>query len=240
LRVWRSEVQALQGVIIRGIKMCSHYEAPTPTQLAATFGLGSSDQGKLDLWPGYVGPFLRRAELSDEDSRPVELLTGAFGLIPHWSKDTKIARRTYNARSETVAEKPSFRGAWRKAQHCIIPAAAIYEPDWRSGKAQATRIVRADGQVLGIAGLWEVWRDPATHQLLHSYSMLTVNADDHPFMRNYHKPQDEKRMVVILPTGLYQDWLDAPAEASADFMRRYPADRLAVANGQAEAPPAPR
>ncbi len=66
--------------------MCSHYEAPTPRQLAATFGLGSeSDQGKLDLWPGYVGPFLRRAELNDEDSRPIELLTGAFGLIPHWS-----------------------------------------------------------------------------------------------------------------------------------------------------------
>ncbi|EKT4473260.1 SOS response-associated peptidase [Pseudomonas putida] len=211
--------------------MCSHYEAPSPSRLAATFGFEvGGEQGKLDLWPGYVGPFLRRAALSDVETRPIELLDGAFGLIPMWSKDTKIARRTYNARSETVAEKPSFRSAWRKAQHCIIPAAAIYEPDWRSGKAQATRIIRADGQVMGIAGLWEVWRDPTTHQLLYSYCMLTVNADDHPFMRNYHKPQDEKRMVVILPTGLYQDWLDAPAEASAEFMRRYPADRLAVSN----------
>lgn len=58
--------------------------------------------------------------------------------------------------------------------------------------------------------------------------MLTVNADTHEFMRNYHRPEDEKRMVVVLPRGLYRDWLDAPVEASADFMRRYPAGRLAV------------
>ncbi|RMR69925.1 hypothetical protein ALP81_200065 [Pseudomonas savastanoi pv. fraxini] len=108
----------------------------------------------------------------------MEVLTGSFGLIPSWSKDSKIARRTYNARSETVAEKPSFRHAWRHAQHCIIPAVAIYEPDWRSGKAIVTRIARADGELLGIAGLWEQWRDPSTDQTLHSYTMLTVNADD--------------------------------------------------------------
>lgn len=82
--------------------------------------------------------------------------------------------------------------------------------------------------VIGIAGLWEEWRDPNTRQTLHSYTMLTVNADTHEFMRNYHRPENEKRMVVILPRGLYRDWLEAPVEASADFMRRYPADRLAV------------
>lgn len=211
--------------------MCSHYEAPTPSQLAAAFGINNDHQGKLDLWPGYMGPFLRPlASLDDEiGERPgLEVLAGTFGLIPSWSKDTKIARRTYNARSETVADKPSFRNAWRRAQHCIIPAAAIYEPDWRSGRAVPTRIARADGEVMGIAGLWEEWRDPGTHQVLHSYTMLTVNADTHAFMRNYHRPDDEKRMVVILPRGLYRDWLEAPVEASAEFMRRYPADRLAV------------
>ncbi len=82
---------------------------------------------------------------------------------------------------------------------------------------------------MGIAGLWEQWRDPGTGKILHSYTMLTTNADDHPFMRNYHKPQDEKRMVVILPKGLYGDWLKAPAGDSMEFMRPYPADRMAVA-----------
>ncbi|RMM09884.1 hypothetical protein ALQ84_200018 [Pseudomonas caricapapayae] len=162
--------------------MCSHYEAPSPHQVAEAFGVELFDQGRLDLWPGYIGPFLRRPDgRADDNDSPatMEVLTGSFGLIPSWSKDSKIARSTYNARSETAAEKPSFRHAWRQAQHCIIPAVAIYEPDWRTGKAIATRIARADGELLGIAGLWEQWRDPSTDQILNSYTMLTVNADDH-------------------------------------------------------------
>ena len=67
---------------------------------------------------------------------------------------------TVHARSETASVKRSFREAWKKAQHCIIPAVAIYEPDWRTGKAIPTRISRADGRLLGIAGLWEVERQP--------------------------------------------------------------------------------
>lgn len=210
--------------------MCSHYEAPAPQLVIETFGVEPFEQGKLELYPGYTGPFIRRAEhVDDESSVSVEALQGAFGLIPTWSKDTKIVRSTYNCRSETASHKPSFRTAWRKAQHCIIPAAAIYEPDWRTGKSIATRIVRADGEIMGIAGLWEHWRDPGTGEELHSFTMLTINADDHPFMRNYHKPQSEKRMVVILPRGLYGDWLKADAGDSMEFMRQYPADRLAVA-----------
>ena len=212
--------------------MCSHYEAPAPQLVAETFGIDPFEQVKLDLWPGYIGAFIRRAESVDHDAltpAAVEGVPGAFGLIPFWSKDTKISRKTYNCRSETANTKPSFRTAWRQAQHCIIPAAAIYEPDWRTGKAIPTRIVRADGELMGIAGLWEQWHEPGTDRILHSFTMLTVNADNHPFMRNYHKPQDEKRMVVILPKGLYGDWLKASASDSMEFMRQYPADRMAVA-----------
>lgn len=72
-------------------------------------------------------------------------------------------------------------------------------------EAIATRIARADGELLGIAGLWEQWRNPGTGETVHSVTMLTINSDNHPFIRNYHKPEDEKRMVVILPQGLYGD-----------------------------------
>ncbi|NDH42263.1 MAG: SOS response-associated peptidase, partial [Betaproteobacteria bacterium] len=131
--------------------MCSHYEAVRDRQrLKTRFQLVDVPEGgRWDLWPGYLGPFVRRHEFANAGDEAVperEGVLGSFGLIPHWAKDTKIARQTYNARTETVAFKPSFRDAWKKAQHCIIPADAIYEPDWRSGKAIATRISRQDGE----------------------------------------------------------------------------------------------
>lgn len=61
-----------------------------------------------------------------------EAMAGVVGLIPHWARDMTISRRTYNARSETVASKSSYRDAWRLGRRCIIPAEALYEPDWRS------------------------------------------------------------------------------------------------------------
>lgn len=210
--------------------MCSHYDPQTdPARLHANFGVGDLPLGlKPSLWPGYHGPFVRKHEFADvgDDAVPFrELLVGSFGLIPHWSKDATIARRTYNARSETVHEKPSYRDAWKLGRHCIIPAEAIYEPDWRSGKAVPTRISRADGKPMGIAGLWAAWKS-STGDLIHSYTMLTINADDHPFMRQYHKPDDEKRMVVILNEDAYEAWLHAPASESRDFLRQFPADNL--------------
>lgn len=208
--------------------MCSHYEAPNSQQLLDAFGVAPEGPTQTELWPGYMGSFFRLpvASAPHDDAAPdFEALAGMFGLLPFWAKDTKLARRTYNARSETAAEKPSFRSAWRDAQHCIIPAVAIYEPDWRSGKAVPTRITRADGSLMCIAGLWERWSSP-DGEVVHSMSMLTVNADDHALMRNYHRPGDEKRMVVILPNGVIRDWLKASANESMDYMRQYPADRL--------------
>lgn len=215
--------------------MCSHYDPPTASRLTNFFGVGDLPLDlKPSLWPGYHGPFLRKHEFADVGDEAVpfrELLAGSFGLIPHWSKDATIARRTYNARSETVQEKPSYRDAWKLSRCCIIPAEAIFEPDWRSGKAVATRITRADGKPMGIAGLWSYWKMP-NGNAMHSYTMLTINADDHPFMRQYHKPADEKRMVVILNEGDYDAWLQAPAASSRDFLRQFPSDNLAAEQPQ--------
>lgn len=158
-----------------------------------------------------------------------EMLLGSFGLIPHWATDTQIARNTYNARSESVAEKPSFRDAWRAGQRCIIPAIAIFEPDWRSGKAVPARISRADGKPMGIAGLWSVWISPKD-EIVHSYTMLTINADTHPLMHLFHKPTDEKRMVVILNDDQYGNWLDAHTDDCRELFKEYPAELLAASS----------
>ena len=210
--------------------MCSHYQAVKERErYRRHFGVEPpADMGKHDLWPGYAGSFIRRhphVDVGDNAVPEREALPGVFGLVPHWSLDLKISRRTYNARSETVAVKPSFREAWKDAHHCIIPADAFYEPDWRSGRPVPTRIERADGAPLGIAGLWSQWKS-RQGESVHSYTMLTINADNHPLMRLFHKPADEKRMVVILPEERYGAWLKASADQSREFLRQFPAEQL--------------
>ena len=114
--------------------------------------------------PTYAALFIRRppeADAGDDAVTEREALAGQFGLVPHGAKNGEFDRSTFILRSKTAATLPSFRDAWRKRQRCIIPAEAIYEPDWRSGKAVPMRITRADGEPMGIAGLWSRWKSPA-------------------------------------------------------------------------------
>ena len=146
--------------------MCSHYQAlKDRARLERQFHVQPPPTtGVYDVWPGYQALFIRRpieVDAGDEAVPEREALAVQFGLIPHWAKDDKFGRRTFNARSETVATLPSLRDAWRKDHRCIVLADAIYEPDWRSGKALPTRITRADFQPMGIAGLWSWWRSSA-------------------------------------------------------------------------------
>lgn len=154
---------------------------------------------------------------------------GRWGLISASTRPDALAGAeklsTFNARDDRIANAFTFRNAWHRAQHCIIPADAIFEPDWRSGKAVATRFTRADGAPMGIAGLWDRYRD-AAGQWHESYTMLTINADHDPLFRDYHQPNKEKRMVVILPEGAYGDWLTASVEQSRVFLVPFPSDKL--------------
>lgn len=90
--------------------MCAHYEPVTVRErYLVSFGVEPpNDAGQAELWPGYAGSFIRRLHPQDHAGCPpaMEAIAGLFGLIPHWAKDMTISRRTYNARSETVAEKP--------------------------------------------------------------------------------------------------------------------------------------
>ncbi|MBL8339396.1 MAG: SOS response-associated peptidase [Rhodoferax sp.] len=210
--------------------MCSHYQATQERErFFRRFGVyPPDDAGKTDIWPGYAGLMLRRPAAhgaGDDAVPPMEALRGVFGLLPHWARDAKLARNTYNARSETVHEKPSFRDAWRRGRHCLIAADAIFEPDWRSGRAVPTRITLADGQPMGLAGLWDCWKSPEG-TWVHSFTMLTIPAQDHALMRQFHRPQDEKRMVVILPPAAWADWLDAPPHRSRELLQPFPAEAL--------------
>lgn len=215
-------------------RMCAHYEAVSkPERMHDTFKVAMPTGAVADVWPGYAGIFIRRPREAQQGDGVVpwrEAMAGSFGLIPHWAKDPSLAKKTYNARSETVASKPSYRDAWRLGRRCIIPAEAFYEPDWRSGRAVPTRIARADGKPMGIAGIWTGWRAP-DGSVMRSMSMLTVNADEHPLMKNFHRPEDEKRMVVVLEEADFEDWLE-PALARPEVMLRcLAAESLVTVNG---------
>jgi putative SOS response-associated peptidase YedK len=85
----------------------------------------------------------------------------------------------------------------------------FYEPNYASGKAERWKIELASQEPFGIASLWDTWTDPITGELVTSFSMLTVNADHHPVMKQFHKPGDEKRTPVVLSESQFDQWLSA-------------------------------
>jgi len=120
-----------------------------------------------------------------------ELVPMRSGLIPGWWKKTaKEVPSTFNARAETVAQKPMFRSAFKRTR-CIVPASGYYE--WRAveGGKQPYFISATDGGVLSIAGLWDEWRDPETSEPVLSATLIVTAAND--FTRAIHD-----RMPVLL------------------------------------------
>ena len=100
-----------------------------------------------------------------------------FGLITAWAQDDKISRHTYNARSESAAEKPSYRAAWQHRQYGLALEDDFFEPSYESGKAIRWKIGLAAGDPFGIACLWDRWLDSSSRELVVSFPMLSVNAD---------------------------------------------------------------
>ncbi|QDJ52791.1 SOS response-associated peptidase [Bordetella hinzii] len=220
--------------------MCSHYTALKKREQMEKYfrARGIPLPADWDMWPRRVGEFIRRPPEHDSGDEAVperEVVAGRWGMVapgtaPEKLKDAEKLS-TFNAKSETASRLWTFRLAWQHGRRCIIPAEAIFEPDWRpvyDGKTKnpvPTRFTRVDGVPLGIAGLWDRYRD-AAGQWQDSYTMLTINADDDPLFKHYHQAGKEKRMVVILPEGAYGDWLAAPAGATRDFLVPYPSGRL--------------
>ena len=213
--------------------MCSHYQGiKKRDQIEKHFRVRGLPLPTTDLWPRYTGEFIRRPPEADsgDDAVPErELVPGRWGLVSAMTRADGLVKAkklsTFNARSETAASAYTYRNAWARGQRCIIPADLVYEPDWRSGRAVPTAFSRADGAPLGIAGLWDRYRS-AAGEWVDSYTMLTINADHDPLFSQYHKAEDEKRSVVILPEGAYDDWLTAPVVDTRDFLVPYPAERL--------------
>ena len=126
-----------------------------------------------------------------------------------------MAKYTYKARSETVADKPSFKHAWYNNQFALIPVQTIYEPKYINGKAHRYGIHREDNEPFTVAGLYEMVK--IGDQLIRSMTMLTINADKHPFMRQFHKPDDEMRSIIVIPDEYREEWLNCSFKEAREF-----------------------
>ena len=195
--------------------MCTNFTPTTRAQwVKENLGVQLPSGFPEEAYPGYLAPVVVKSRQSER----VACGLARFGLIPGWAKDDKISRHTYNARSETAAEKPSYRTAWQQRQFGLVLLDNFYEPSYESGKAVRWKIELASGDPFGIACLWDRWTDPASGERVVSFSMLTVNADDHPVMKQFHKHGDEKRTPVIIAPELQDAWLSADTTQASELM----------------------
>lgn len=181
--------------------MCSNYEFPSKSQLSL-LDL-HAEQLELNM-KSHVYP-LAPAPIMMRGAEGFELDIARFGLIPFWAKELKYGRHTYNARTETIASKPSFRHAWKNNQFALVPVDTFYEPKYIDGKPHWFGISREDGNPFTVAAIYD---DVLIEgEKIRSFSMLTINSDQHLLMKQFHHPDDEKRSIIVIPEESRHDWL---------------------------------
>jgi putative SOS response-associated peptidase YedK len=204
--------------------MCGRYASSrSPEDLAEEFEI---DRARLSetvtepISPDYnVAPTKPVYAVLDRPDGPRQLRVLRWGLVPFWAKDPAIGGRMINARVETVSEKPAYRQAFAK-RRCLLPADGYYE--WyptqqrgRSGKPlkQPFYIHAADGSTLAMAGLYEIWRDPAKPdddptRFLWSCTVITTSAEDE--LGRIHD-----RMPMLVERDRWGDWLEPGNDAES-------------------------
>lgn len=195
--------------------MCGRFGFDLPPRsLADHFGLpleafaGAYGNGERDV-PGLAYPSVNIAPGSRvlamrRQGGGYGVFAPRWGLVPFWAKDVKIGYKLFNARSETVHEKPAFRAAYRH-RRCLIPADRFYEFTGAKGGRQPVAFSLADGSLFSLAGLWEVWESAQTGEVLESCTILTTSPN--PLVAEVHE-----RMPVILDPADYGTWLDEAAD----------------------------
>ena len=201
--------------------MCGRFAFYSPTEAAAAlFG----EEGSVDVEPRYnIAPKQYVAAVLDGADEHREHVMLRWGLVPFWAKDPSIGNRMINARAETVAEKPSYRNAY-KHRRCLVLADGFYE--WRrQGDVETPHYISlASGDPFARAGLWENWTDKESGESLQTTTLITTEAND--FMAPLHH-----RMPVILEAATATDWLAGSNDLLDDVaaitpaLQAWPVDR---------------
>ncbi len=180
--------------------MCGRFAQTTdPSKLAKRFG---AQKARDFSAPGFnVAPTALAAVVRvprPNEGRVLETLK--WGLVPSWAKDPTRGATMANARSETVAEKPSFRNAIRK-QRCLIPVDGFYEWKKTPKAKQPYYFTMRDKEPFALAGLWESWKPKEGEEALLTFTILTT--EPNALMASIHD-----RMPVIIAPDDYEGWLD--------------------------------
>ena len=140
-----------------------------------------------------------------------ELLPARWGLVNSWAKEGKRAAQQINARAETLASRPAFKGAFGK-RRCVVPADGFFEWVGPKGARQPIWFHRRDGGLLLFAGLYESWQ-PRPDEWERTFTIITTEAN--PVVEPIHD-----RMPVVLPEGMVDEWLH-PREADVEKLRGF-------------------
>ncbi|AMP15919.1 SOS response-associated peptidase [Collimonas pratensis] len=203
--------------------MCTNYNAPSRDRLPPIFKAMMPND--LD-WPNeiyndYDAPIIRHGADGNE------VILASYAMVPKRHIPPGVKKfSTMNARAETLGQKLSFAKYWRATQLCLIPMESFYEPSYETGSAVRWSIGLADQASFAVAGLWRAWYEP-DGTTAHSFTQITVNADEHPLMKRFHKPGDEKRSLVIVPSSEYVEWLECQdPERARSYLQLYPAELM--------------
>jgi putative SOS response-associated peptidase YedK len=204
---------------------------------------GVDDVNDLELWE-------RQFNIPPREMVPIvlgvkghrRLTAGLWSLMPPWAENLDHANKvsTFNAKAETLTEKPSFKNAFLK-RRCIVPAEAFYEWVGPKGKKQPLNIARRDGKFLSMAGLYSFWRPTgSTGRPIPTFAIITIPPNE--WMARIHN-----RMPAILRDDEVDTWLNpglsdpeslthllkAPPE---DFLECYPVEKSLLNSGLIDTP----
>ncbi len=183
--------------------MCYHFkQTKSPGEVEERFQ--AEFKGVENYTPTVYNAFTHPHCAVITNNKPRQLQLFSWGLIPHWAKDSSIAKYTLNARIETLHEKPSFKSSIKN--RCIIPATGFYEWQHLDAKGKNKRKYELrinEGELFAFAGLWSENVNRETGEIRQTFTIITTAANE--LMSKIHNTK--KRMPTILSPGTERDWL---------------------------------
>ncbi|CAN7408358.1 SOS response-associated peptidase family protein [Duganella sp. LjRoot269] len=199
-----------------------------------------------EIYQDYSAPFIVHDEHGQRKG-----MVGSYGFVPQRHRPFKkltreeeamvekakvegkkvptpkrIALATMNARAEEVGSKVNYKRFWLAQQLCIVPAWKVFEPNWETGGHERWAVELAAREPIALPGMWRTWQEE-DGTITNSFTHFTLNADEHPLLKRFHRPGEEKRGIAILRPEHYDDWLGSTnPEFARALLELYPAEQL--------------